>query len=75
MLDTALSAKVPHRTIQENQSMSAEHQLCSTLCYQHFIENISGRPGAENICRVKIKIHGIILEFPQDVNHYICVHM
>lgn len=65
-------AGVPHRTVQENQSMSAEHLLWSTLCYQHFIESISGRPGADNICRVKIKVHGIILEFSQYVNHYIC---
>lgn len=73
MLDSALSARVPHRTLQENQSMSAEHQLCSTLCYQHFIENISGRPGADNICGVKIKIPGKFFEFSQDVNH--CVYL
>lgn len=53
--------------------MSAKHRLWSTLCYQCFIENISGRPGADNICRVKIKVHGIILEFSQDVNH--CVYL
>lgn len=44
-----------------------------TLCYQHFIENIRGRQGADNICRVKIKVHGIILEFSQDINHYVYI--
>lgn len=51
--------------------MLAEQLLCSIPCLSTFyIEHIWY---VDNIYGIKIKVYEIILEFSQDVNHYVCM--